>query len=301
VIERVAAALLKSDRHVLTLGAIVKAKRTEAVRFAICNETYQGWSFQAACEDIAAAGYDAVEVAPGTLVDDAMAIDEATCRRAGECARQAGLEVVGLHWLLAWTEGLHLTTPDAQIRQNTVQFGQHLARCCAAMGGRVMVWGSPKQRNLASSQSKDSAYANAADILRPICEVAGPLNVTVAMEPLGPHETDFLNTADEAAALIDRVNHPACQLHLDVKAMSSEDTAIPAIIQRHAHHLAHFHANDPNLRGPGFGEVAFEPILAALQEARYAGAVSVEVFDYRPDGPTIARDSLRYLKQCLSS
>jgi len=267
------------------------------MRFAICNETYQGWSFKAACADIAATGYDAVEVAPGTLVDDAMEIDEGHCEQAGKIAHANGLDVVGLHWLLAWTKGLHLTSPDAETRRRTAEFVKTLARGCAAMGGRVLVWGSPNQRNLDEHQSREDAFQYAAAVLRDICETANPLGVTIVMEPLGPAETNFLNTADEAVALIEQVDHPACQLHLDVKAMSSEETPIPRIIAKHAHRLAHFHANDPNRRGPGTGEVDFTPIVDELRRQQYKGAVSVEVFDYTPDGPTIARDSLAYLQK----
>ena len=74
--------------------------------------------------------------------------------------------------------------------------------------------------------------------------------------------------------------------------MSSEAVPIPELIRRHASLLAHFHANDPNRQGPGFGELDFVPIFAALGEIDYRGWVSVEVFDYTPGIERLAQESI---------
>ena len=267
------------------------------MKFGICNETYQGWGFDKVCADAAACGYDGIEIAPFTLAENPATLTESTASDIGRIARNAGLEVIGLHWLLLKPVGMHLTTPDATVRGKTVQFAQHLARLCAAMSGTIMVWGSPKQRNIADGQKYDDAFKFAADAMRQVCEVAGPLGVTIAMEPLGPAETNFLTTAEETVRFIRAVGHDTCRLHLDVKAMSSESKPIPQIVKESKDYLAHFHANDPNLRGPGFGEVDFVPIAAALGEIGYNGYVSVEVFDYTPDPQTIARKSMEYMRR----
>lgn len=267
------------------------------MKFGICNETWQGWDFGRTCDAIAAAGYDGVEIAPFTLNDDPRNLTESAAGELGHLARSAGLEVIGLHWLLVKPAGMSLTTADVGVRRQTIEFAQHLSRLCAALGGKIMVWGSPRQRNITPGENYAEAVARAADAMRQICQTAGPLGVTIAIEPLGPAETNFLNTADETIRFIRAVDHPACRLHLDVKAMSTESKQIPQIILDGRKYLSHFHANDPNLRGPGFGDVKFEPIAVALRDISYSGYVSVEVFDYSPDPGTIATQSIQYLRR----
>ncbi len=266
------------------------------MKFALCNETYQGWSFEATCEHISKVGYQGVEVAPFTLCDDPSVMTFSEARDHGRVAREAGLDVVGLHWLLVKPEGMHLTTPDDVVRKKTVAFGQHLARICSAMGGSVMVWGSPNQRSLEPTWNVDDSVQRAADVFREISSVCAEEGVRLALEPLARKETNFMTTAAETVRVIEQVDHPACKLHLDVKAMSDEEASIPAIIEASKAHTIHFHANDPNLKGPGKGDVDFAPIVKALVGTGYDDYVSVEVFDYEPDPETIAIESFAYLQ-----
>jgi sugar phosphate isomerase/epimerase len=122
--------------------------------------------------------------------------------------------------------------------------------------------------------------------------------VMLLLEPLSPPDADILMTAAEAALMLKKLSHPSFALHLDVKAMTTETTPRPELIRRHRAEMKHFHANDANLRGPGFGDVDFVPIFQALKDVEYSGWVSVEVFDYKPDPVTIARESIRYMREC---
>ena len=271
------------------------------MKFAICNETYADWPLAKICDHVAACGYDGLELAPFTLADDPSLLSVREATAAGDTIRRSGLEVVGFHWLLVKPEGLHLSTADDVVRGRTVEFAKHLAQLCAAMGGRILVWGSPRQRSVPPRQDYQDAWARARDSLRQIAETAGPLGVTVALEPLGPAETNFINSAGEALRLLDEVDHPACRLHLDVKAMCAETKPIPDIIRSARSRLVHFHANDAQGRAPSSGAVDYVPIAAALAEIDYQGYTSVEVFDYTPGPEAIASESLAFLKQHFAS
>ena len=270
------------------------------MKFAICQELFEGWEWERQCQTIAAIGYTGIELAPFTLASRIGEVSAARRRELKSIAEAHGLSICGLHWLLAKTEGLHLTTDDAAVRHATSQYVIELANACADLGGTIMVFGSPAQRNIPPGVTRDQAYANAAEVFRAATSVLSDRGVTIAMEPLTSKETNFVNTCAEAVELMRLVDHPNFALHQDVKAMLSESIPIPELIAQYAACTCHFHVNDDNLLGPGMGRTDYHPILQALQQTRYAGWVSVEVFDYRPGAEHIARTSLQYMRQVLN-
>lgn len=272
---------------------------TTAVKFAICNELFEGWDFGRICRFAKSAGYDGLELAPFTLASRITDLKTEHIDGFKAEASDAGVEIVGLHWLLAKTEGLHLTSSDPSVRARLSAYLVDLARVCHGLGGTLMVFGSPKQRSLPPGVEPEQAFAWAAEVFRGVMGPLADLDVTICMEPLAPIETDFITTCEDADRLIEAVGHSHFGLHLDVKAMSSESTPVPALIGRYGGRAGHFHANDANLRGPGFGETDFVPIFAALRDSGYDTWVSVEVFDYTPDPGTIATRSIEYMKTCL--
>jgi sugar phosphate isomerase/epimerase len=268
------------------------------MKFAICNETFQDWPFDRAFAFAAECGYTGLEIAPFTISTSVYDITATQRQSVRGLAESAGLEIIGLHWLLAKTAGLHLTSPDAAVRQRTAEYLRELARFCGELGGKLMVFGSPQQRSLPEGVSRADGMRYAAEVLETTLPALDEAGVTIALEPLTTAETNFMTTAAEAVELAQMVDSPRIQLHLDCKAMSGETASIPELIHRHHDRMVHFHANDPNRQGPGFGALDFRPIFTALREVNYQGWVSVEVFDYAPGVERLARESIEYMQRC---
>jgi sugar phosphate isomerase/epimerase len=270
------------------------------MKFGICNEIFQGWTLERAMAFAAKAGYDAIEIAPFTIAPYVTEISSAKRGEIRELAARAGIAVSGIHWVLVQAEGMHLNHTDADIRRRTAQYFCELVDFCSDIGGKFIVVGSPKQRNILPGVEPRQAWDWATETFRDSVRRAEEKDITLCLEPLAPAETNFINTAGEAIRFVEQFSSAKIKIILDVKAMCSEAKPIPQIIRESWPHFAYFHANDKNLKGPGFGDVDFKPIAAALKEVGYAGFVSVEVFKFEEGPEAIATRSIEYLKRSFA-
>jgi sugar phosphate isomerase/epimerase len=270
------------------------------MRFGICNEIFDGWSLDDTFAFAAKTGYDAVEIAPFTIAPYVTDISAAKRQEIRDLSAKHDIAVSGLHWVLVKAEGMHLTHQDKTIRDKTAQYMVDLVNCCADVGGDTIVVGSPKQRDIVPPVTYEQGWEWATECFRESIKVGEDRGVTVCFEPLAPSETNFINTAEEGIKFINQIESPAFKLILDVKAMSGDPKPTPQIIRDSWPHFAYFHANDENLKGPGFGDTDFIPIGAALREVGYDGVVSVEVFNFEEGPEVIATKSLEHLKATVA-
>jgi sugar phosphate isomerase/epimerase len=273
------------------------------LKIGLCNETFQGWSIEAVLDYAAQLGCDGVEIAPYTLAD---ALDELSAERRRtirRAAERAGVEILGLHWLLVKPEGLSINHPDAAVRARTGECLRALIRLCADLGGRILTHGSPAQRTVRDGWSAADSWQRARETFESCLPTVEQCGATYCIEPLSRSQTNFVNTVADALRLVREIGHPGFQLMVDCcSAEASDGSAVAALEAALASgHLRHVHVNDVNRRGPGFGRVAFSPILERLLVSEYPGYVSVEVFEFDPDPRTIAARSVGYLKGILET
>lgn len=269
------------------------------MKIGICNEIFQNWEIEEIFEFIKKLGYNGLEIAPFTLGNSVDEIEEEKIKKIKDCSKKYDIEIIGTHWLLVKPEGLSISSEDENIRKKTSEYLRKLVDFTYNIGGKIMVFGSPKQRMVNERQNYEQVKKYFIEAILPPLEIAQKRNVYICIEPLAKKETNFINTASQAIEIIKEVKHPNLKLHLDVKAMCDEGKPIPEIIKSSAEYLYHFHVNDENLLGPGFGEVDYKPIIEALKEIGYNEYLSVEVFDFSPGAKVIAEKSIEYLKKFL--
>jgi len=271
------------------------------VKFGICNEIFKGWEWARVAGYVSSLGYSGIELAPFVFAGSVEQVSAGERKEIADIAGANGLEITGLHWLLASPKGLSLSSPDRSIRERSTEYLKALARFCGDVGGKVMVFGSPKARDIPPSSGFGETYERVKDCFFSILPVLKERGVILALEPLTQKETNFINSAKEAIRMIEEIGHPNFKLNLDVKAMSAENRPIPEVLGGSGRHLVHVHVNDPSLLGPGSGEVDYAPIREALQKIGYEGYLSVEVFDFSPGPESIASTSIEYLKKIFDT
>ena len=192
------------------------------MRFAICNEIFQGWKIDDVFTHCARLGYGAVEVSPFTLAPHVTDIPATERTRIREAAARAGIAISGIHWVLVQTEGMHLTSPDPATRARTARYFVDLVDFCADLGGEVIVVGSPKQRSLADGVTPAQGWAWMAETFRPSIKRAEERGVTICLEPLPAEDTNFINTAEEAVRFAREQGSPRFKVILDVRPTKAD-------------------------------------------------------------------------------
>jgi sugar phosphate isomerase/epimerase len=274
------------------------------MEISLCNEVLREMDFADQCEYAAELGYQGLEIAPFTLSDDPHLIGPQARSDYRRTAEAAGVRITGLHWLLLTPEGLSVTARDESVRKKTLDVMRGLVELCGDVGGKVLVHGSPKQRMIEDQEDRAEAVKRARDLFASVAESAEQSGIVYCLEALSKAETNFINSIQEAVDLAEEVGSPAFRTMLDTKAaLLTETESIPALLDRWipSGWIAHIHVNDSNLRVPGQGQDRFAPIFESLLRNQYGGVVSVEPFDYYPNGKAAAARAIGYIQGILEA
>ena len=219
-------------------------------------------------------GVNGIEVAPTKIWGR---WELATPKKAATYRQQIavqGFEIPAMQALLFDKPELQLF--DSSIAGPFLSHISLLANLAEAMGAKVLVLGSPKNRKR-GQLSMEASLEIASEILFKAAEICSKHNCCIGLEP-NPVEygCDFINNVADARALIDMVNHNGLQLHLDAAGIHMCGGDISDII-RQAGSFVHYHISEPMLEPIENGMVDHFSALQTLKEAQYDGWVSIEM------------------------
>ena len=235
------------------------------MRIALCNEVLQPMSFAEQCEYAARLGYDGLELAPYTVSDEPHKISAAERAALKKAAADAGIEIMGLHFLLVAPKGLSITTPDDSVRAWTVEVMRSLIELSAELGAHYMVHGS--QRVVEPGEMPAIAIARAQECFAAVAPTAAACGQRYCIEPLASHITPVINTITDAVRIVREIGNPALRTMIDCNhASKMEGESLAQVIERWVATgmIGHVQINDGNRRGPGQGDIEFAPVFAAL-------------------------------------
>jgi sugar phosphate isomerase/epimerase len=244
------------------------------MRFAVSNIALTAFDHGRELARLPVLGIEGIEVAPSRVWRDTWkGLTSADVDRYRKTVESAGLQVIGLHSLLFNQPRLGLFKAPAA-RAESLDYLQHLSKVCRDLGGRTLIWGGGRKRGgVPTAAARAEAVAFMGELTRRI-EDHG---TCFCFEPLGPTDTDFINSALESLAIVEAVASPALKVQLDAKALVENDEATIETFEAVRSKLVHFHANEPGLGTLGTsGRVNHAALGVMLKEVGYDGFVSIE-------------------------
>jgi len=252
-------------------------------------------------------GFDGIEVPIFSPPD----FHAAEVRRGTE---QNGLECTACSVV---PQGLHAGSDDAAVRQKTRAYLETCIKLAADAGAMILagplyspVGYLPGRRRTADE------WKRAVECFQSLVPALECNRVTIALEPLNRFETYFLNTAADAAALCDEVNHERFAVLFDTFHANIEEKELGAAFRKVGRHLKHVHTCENDRGTPGSGHVAWSEVFSALRDMGYDGWLTIESFgfamgeisaaasiwrDLAASPEAIAYDGVQFLKQNMQA
>ena len=267
--------------------------RNKLMKLSVSNIAWEQSELEEHLKLLRDLGCDGVEIAPSCIWKEPVSASDAEIESLKKLVSQYGLVIPAFHALLYTRPDLYLFGDESK-RQETLLYLKQLIRLAGKLSVKVLVYGSPASRRV-GDKSYIKCYEISVEVFRELGREAECHNTIFCIEPLGPSESDFIQTVDEGYNLIKDVGHPHFGLHLDARAMVDAGENFDGVFQKYASILKHFHVSDPGLAPPGFTGLDHSPIGKALARTAYNGFISIEMKKGFGDSRKIIKDAVAYV------
>ena len=257
---------------------------------------------------VAAIGFDWIEVPIESLND----LDFS---EGAAIIKDAGLEVSAC---AAMGPDRDLIHPDHAVRENGISYLQACIDASETLGATNLVgplYSAVGRTWQQTPQERAKDLDLLVENLRGLAAYAADHGVILCVEPLNRFETSFINLAEQAVEVVDRVANPACQIMLDTFHMNVEEKSLGDAIRAVGPRLKQLHSCENDRGTPGSGNVTWDEVAQALHDINYAGPLVIESFtpevksiaraaaiwrELAPSPEALATGGLKFLKELLT-
>jgi sugar phosphate isomerase/epimerase len=245
-----------------------------------------------ACAEAAALGFAAIEIFPRSV--EAFDRPELT-----SLLRQHSLKLAAIGTGAGWVvHKLTLTHVDPTIRLRAREFIRSIIDLAGAFGAPAII--GSMQGRWEGEVTRAQALGWLAEALEELGAHAATLGVPLLYEPLNRYETNLINRLGETASWLRTLRTQNIRILADLFHMNIEENDLASALLEAGALLGHVHFADSNRRAVGLGHTAIAPVIAALRQIGYRGALSAEILPL-PDAATAARQTLQSFQHALAS
>lgn len=224
-------------------------------------------------EKLKKVGYDGVEI---PLFDVS---NPAHFKSVGQVIKDNGLQCTAVTVLP--DEAHNAISPDAANRQGAIDHLKRVIECGHNAGIQTLC--GPYYQVLGQFTGKfpsETELENAAGVHRAIAGIAQDAGIKNAIEALNRFESHLLNTMEQAASYVQRVNHPNFGTMYDTFHANIEEKDPIGCIETvfKTGKLNHVHISENDRGTPGRGHAPCREAIRKLASLGYNGWLTIEAF-----------------------
>jgi len=125
-------------------------------------------------------------------------------------------------------------------------------------------------------------YDNVTRALSEAARHAKSVGIELGIEAVNRYENHLINTAQQAVAMVERIGAENVFVHLDTYHMNIEEKGSANGILDARDHLKYIHLSESDRGTPGYGNVPWDAIYAALAAIGFKGGLAMESFINMP-------------------
>ncbi|MBY3032187.1 sugar phosphate isomerase/epimerase [Rhizobium leguminosarum] len=168
--------------------------------------------------------------------------------------------------------------PDAAIEHLKVAIEKTAEMNAEALSG-VIFGGIGERTGLPPTEGE---YDNIAKVLDAAAKHARKYGVQLGVEAVNRYENHLINSAQQAVDMVERVGADNVFVHLDTYHMNIEEKGAANGILIARDHLKYIHLSESDRGTPGYGNIPWDAIYAALAAIGFKGGLAMESFINMP-------------------